>query len=445
MLVVVPTRDEAAHRSMQDCGFLRGLGRKRFRPRVCHSVWPSCVAFSLFFSKALYAQAPIGDGSVENSPGGPSAAHGLGQGAVLVKNWDFGTKGNIPDIKGMNAEFQYRDQFNQFNNGNGNYGAPTVAPSEAESINKQPVEGVATGGRKVREFLADSLRTYLVPLDGATQIEPTRHNLGCGSFVAKWSLPSAGSHSKYDIIWETRVRYEVPPYFWFALWTSGRIWRRGAEVDVVESFGYDNGLGRTNFDGRYWHVGSVGGSDAISFKDWSRGMSKAGITDFDASAYHVWTLVYRTDDSYAVFMDGKQVQNGSIHWTVGGKRGAEVLDLRFLFDGSWGHTKIASVNRPLPASAFEGKYYDWDYSRVYLRPPLQGAGSTSKAAVQAARREDSVSGQPSSVGSSPSSQATTGFNLGCQHFHLPLARPLAPLFLVPPFLGLALVRRRRRA
>jgi hypothetical protein len=28
---------------------------------------------------------------------------------------------------------------------------------------------------------------------------------------------------------------------------------------------------------------------------------------------------------------------------------------------------VGSVNKSLPESAFAGKYYDWDYSRVYLR------------------------------------------------------------------------------
>jgi len=41
--------------------------------------------------------------------------------------------------------------------------------------------------------------------------------------------------------------------------------------------------------------------------------------------------------------------------------------MSFIFDGGWGHTKVASVNKPLPASAFDNVWYDWDYSRVWLR------------------------------------------------------------------------------
>jgi hypothetical protein len=72
-------------------------------------------------------------------------------------------------------------------------------------------------------------------------------------------------------------------------------------------------------------------------------------------------------------MDGTKVQNGFSHWTLTTAEHGEDIDMSFIFDGSWGHTGIASVNKPLPAAAFEGTYYEWDYSRVYLR----ATGSTS--------------------------------------------------------------------
>jgi hypothetical protein len=41
----------------------------------------------------------------------------------------------------------------------------------------------------------------------------------------------------------------------------------------------------------------------------------------------------------------------------------------FLFDPGWGHTKVKSVDvKDLPAEKFRDFYYEWDYSRVYLRP-----------------------------------------------------------------------------
>lgn len=96
-------------------------------------------------------------------------------------------------------------------------------------------------------------------------------------------------------------------------------------------------------------------------------MAAKGIKSFDASQYHIWTWVYRRDNSYAMYVDGVEVQSGKdYHWTYGGKANDEPIDMDFLFDAGWGHTKIDSVNRPLPASAFDGKYYEWNYSRVYL-------------------------------------------------------------------------------
>ena len=39
------------------------------------------------------------------------------------------------------------------------------------------------------------------------------------------------------------------------------------------------------------------------------------------------------------------------------------------FDPGWGHTKVKSVNvSDLPAQRMNDFYYEWDYSRVYLRP-----------------------------------------------------------------------------
>ena len=122
-----------------------------------------------------------------------------------------------------------------------------VAPDAANAISNQPIEGDACP--PVRLFTADSLKTLLVPLYGATKVVPTQHNAGCGSFMAKWKLPNGGALLGQDIVWETRVRYITPPYFWFAIWTAGNKWNNGAEQDLVESFGYDNGGGNTNYDG----------------------------------------------------------------------------------------------------------------------------------------------------------------------------------------------------
>ncbi|HSI08406.1 MAG: hypothetical protein ACAH89_02905 [Rariglobus sp.] len=309
----------------------------------------------------------IGGGTVDNPAQGPAPAYGIGgAGTVLVKNWDFGTGGNITNMTKLSEHFQYHDQFNTFNVG-GQYGASSVAPNALNAIAGQPVEGTNTGGLPVREFFANSLKTYLVPLNGATTMVPSSHNTGSGSIQAKWKLPNGGSLLNKDIIWETRVRYVTPRYFWFSLWTSGNLWNHGAEMDLVESFGYDNGGTFTNFDGRYWHSNGVGGTEVSSYSSWSSTMASYGITSYDATQYHIWTWHYRADNTYTAYVDGIQVQSGSMNWTNGGGATDTPIDMSFIFDAGWGHTDVSGVNHTLPASELTGKYYEFDYSRVYLK------------------------------------------------------------------------------
>ena len=314
----------------------------------------------------------LGGGTIASPAVGPAPSYGIGgPGMVLVKNWHFGTDGTIKNQADMNANFQYHDQFGTIGNGT-NYGAKIVAPDAADAIWNQPVEG--KDSPPVREFTADSLKTFLTPLNGATTVDPSKHNAGCGSFVAKWNLPNGGSLLGHDIVWETRVRYVTPPYFWFAIWIAGNKWNwtngaQGAEQDLIESFGYDNGGGNTNYDGRFWHSNAVATplKDTVDYSGWSTAMTKQGFPSYDATQYHTWTWLYKKDNTYTMFCDGKPVQSGSNYsWTFGNKAGDEPIDMVFLFDGGWGHTQIASVNHPLPASAFDGKFYEWNYSRVYL-------------------------------------------------------------------------------
>lgn len=313
----------------------------------------------------------VGSGDLAHPAIGPDPLHAPdGSGFVLVKNWDFGTGpgSTIRSMSELSEHFQYHDQFKTISN---QYGALIVAPDEATALTgkKQPVEGRNTSGKPVRAFTTEALQTFLVPLDGAEECHPSKRNLGCGSIQAKWKLPKGGSRLGKDILWETRVRYNVPPYFWFAIWCSGNTWSKGAEIDVVESFGYDNGGGATNFDGRFWHSGIVGGTQEIHYGNWRQTMAKQGVKDFDATTWHVWTMLYKADNTIALYMDGILVQRGFSHWTLATKPDGEEIDMSFIFDGSWGHTKVDSVNKPLPAAAFVGKSYEWDYSRIYLRSP----------------------------------------------------------------------------
>ena len=323
---------------------------------------------------AQKAKAPetLGGGTVAAPAVGPPPSFGLGgPGMVLVKNWHFGTNGTVKNYADMSANFYYHDQFGTINNG-GKYGSNTVAPDAANATGGQPIEGVNCP--PVRKFTADSLQTFLAPLDKAAKVQVWNHNLGNGSFMAKWRLPHGGSLLGRDLVWETRVRYKTPLYFWFAIWTAGNKWKwdgqaQGAEQDLIESFGYDNGGGNTNYDGRYWHSNSVASptKDTVDYGGWGTAMEKQGIKSYDATQYHIWTWVYKKDNTFAMYVDGIKVQGGKdYYWTFGNKAKDEPIDMDFLFDAGWGHNQIGSVNKELPASAFDGKYYEWNYSRVYL-------------------------------------------------------------------------------
>ena len=96
-------------------------------------------------------------------------------------------------------------------------------------------------------------------------------------------------------------------------------------------------------------------------------MATRGITTYDATQYHIWTWVYKKDNTYAMYMDGVRCRAAR---TTTGRSATrptdEPIDMDFLFDAGWGHNQIGSVDKELPASAFDGKYYEFNYSRVYL-------------------------------------------------------------------------------
>jgi hypothetical protein len=261
------------------------------------------------------------------------------------------------------------DQFGTTANGD-NYGSVTASPDASNALGGQPVNP------NVRQFTGNSLKTFLLP-NGSGNADPFARNVVNGSFMAKFAPARGGSRLGRDILWQTRVKYETPREFWFALWNAGNKWDRGAELDLVESFGYDNRPvgGDTNFDGRYWHADPVGGTGRVNYDNWESAMRSVGVTSFNAAQYHTWTLLYRKDNTYSFYVDGVgangnqtlEVQSGTINWTLGGGTGGEAIDFHFLFDAGWAHRKVDSVNDPVPMSELTGKFYEFDYSRVYLR------------------------------------------------------------------------------
>ncbi len=307
----------------------------------------------------------VGTGSIDAPAVGPSPTEASKIGGakfVLVKNWNFGSNGTIPNISALSSEFQYHDQFGTIGNGS-NYGAITVAPNAATAISGQPVEDPA---RPYREFTADTMKAYVRPLFASqANVSVSAHNAGNGSMTAKWTLASGGALLGKDLLWETRARMPVAAAaYWFAIWTAGNKWNGGAEMDVLESFGTPNIYPPP----AAFHVNSVGGSDQIDYSSWPSGLNAAGVPSGgrDLREWHTWSWLYRADDTYVVYFDGYVVQKGNIHWTLGATQSGEHIDMSFLFDFGWGHTQIADVNITLPASGFNITY-EIDYSRVYLR------------------------------------------------------------------------------
>jgi len=307
----------------------------------------------------------VGTGSTDAPAVGPAPtdAAKIGGGKfTLVKNWDFGASGTIRDISSLSSEFQYHDQFGTIGNGS-NYGAITVAPNSATAISGQPVEDPS---RPYREFTPDTMKTYVRPLSASqANVSVSQHNAGNGSITAKWTLSSGGALLGKDLLWETRVRMPAAAAaYWFAIWTAGNKWDKGAEMDVLESFGTPNIYPPP----AAFHVNSVGGSDKVNYSSWPSGLTSAGVpqNDRDLTNWHVFTWLYRADDSYVVYFDGIAVQDGTLHWTLGGSQSGEHINMSFLFDFGWGHTQISDVNITLPASGFNITY-EVDYSRVYLR------------------------------------------------------------------------------
>jgi hypothetical protein len=359
-----PTTEAAA---VSGKGVLTSSARSERKPAAAAA--PSATPVE---NAAASLSARVGSGELSKPLAGPApleAALLSGEPFQLVKNWDFGAGGTIRSRADLEAEFEFHDQFDTIANGT-NYGSVILASCEETAIgahglglpsDEQPTENAA---RPTREWTDAGMLSHVRPLSESQQtVSVARHDAGNGSLMAKWSLPHGGALLGHDMVWETRVRMTKPlPGYWFALWTSGNRWDRGAEMDVVESFG------APHIPADAFHSDSVGGTNMVEYKSWHNALDQVGVPEDarDLTEWHTWTWLYNRDDSYEVFYDGKQVQHGVLHWTHGGEEGGEPIDMRFLFDFSWGHTQVSDVNIELPASDFP-LTYEIDYSRVYLR------------------------------------------------------------------------------
>lgn len=291
---------------------------------------------------------------------GPKPFAAVAPGFSLVKNWDFGTDGNIKDVPSLEAEFTFHDVWNTINLG-GKYGSDTAAPTAASVL-----PGVGQLVRSdVREFVPGVMKAYVRPKDAAqTTVGPwSKHDAVNGSIAAKYQY-APGPRAK-DILWETRVRISKPvESYWFALWAAGTKWDKGAEMDVAEAFStpwtdYTKAAG--------FHIDSIGGVDAKAcwsdwwpcLRSWDPNEAHWNLTDF-----HVFSWVYRKDDTYVVYVDNRVFQQGTISWKANG----EPINLAFMFDFAGnGDSDVWQVNNLVTPVAQYPIVYEIDWSRVYER------------------------------------------------------------------------------
>lgn len=289
-----------------------------------------------------------------------------------VVNLTFGAARPEATVRSRAAfcrEVYFHDQFNQRNNGGGNYLADNMAPPEAEDPG--PCERY-TADHPFHEIGPVSLRCYVKPKRrDARVIRPQPHGadqpVGASGFRLRYPGPGgAGSGFGGDICWETRCRMSGPlPYYWWALWMCGEAWDHGAELDVPESFGFDNGGGDTNYDGALFHAISVGGQDRMHGGNWRRYLPPG---TGPLTRWHRFTTIYRRDDRWEFYVDGQLSNNGRLRWTLGGRpEGRRLERCWFLIDNSWGHQQVASVRpREVQARIFEGFHWEYDYTRIWL-------------------------------------------------------------------------------
>lgn len=327
---------------------------------------------------------PISDVTIWqwDSPATPVEMANIGGDSfTLVKNWDFGTSGNIGSYAALDAEFYYHDQFNQISNGSGQYGTVTAATgsdtaisvSESYWTGQQPIDP----GNKYREFTDTTMLARIQRISGTGTVGPySAYNGACGTLRSKFWLPSGGADLGKDIVWETRIRFKpkspgvFPGGYWFALWTIGDIWDAGPEMDVVEAW-YDPSGDLENGDA--WHSNSVGGEDEqfANGDSWWTGLEASGMPGVAVGGpqslvnWHTFTWVYKADNTYEVWCDGYRFQKGVLPWRVPSSNAP--TSMWFIWDMAALHSDIPPMNTYVIPEADLPLEYELDYSRVWLR------------------------------------------------------------------------------
>jgi hypothetical protein len=299
----------------------------------------------------------------------------------LQKNWIFGTNGNIGSASALNTEFTFHDPFNTITNGT-NYGAmivrapgaPTFGVWNYADIGMANDQQPEDPGTRYREFTADSMLAHVKPLNtGSTVVGPaSAHNAGCGSLVSKLTYPAGGTRLGQTIVWETRCRMVTAPNgYWFALWIVGPSWDGGPEIDVIEGFSSSS----PNVNGDLWNANGIGGTNSQNYfgGPWDNTISTLGFPGYalpngaqSLRDWHTFTMEYKSDNSFRLYMDSTLIQSGSLDWKV--PTSSTVPTLQFLFDFGFGHTAISPINTEVIADINATPLtYEIAYSRIWLR------------------------------------------------------------------------------
>lgn len=300
-------------------------------------------------------------------------------GYQLIKDWDFGTTGNVRNKADLSAEFQYHDQFNTIANGV-RYGSMQSAESAETAIQQWSLGVLAPSYTQpirpdTREFTSTSILLHVKPVNAsqATVGPAWKKDAVDGSLTAKYSLPKGGSRLGKDLKWETRFRVRTPMPargYWFAIWAAGTSWNDGPEMDVIESFSSNCEYGHCF--AQSFHVDPVpmnATTRQVDYSEWWSGMKKSGMPSSESvlTNWHTLTWEYLRDDTYVVTMDDKVFQRGTLPWR---DTHANVdTDMHFLIDGRAGIVDVWPIQEEVitvPASGIVFTY-EIDYSRIWLR------------------------------------------------------------------------------
>lgn len=290
----------------------------------------------------------------------------------MVEDLTFGSLGNIRNRADLVTKVEFVDSFAQVRGGGNKYGALTTAETIASSTSGQPVIGDGNT-RWMREFTGNSMLMHVRPATGgASTVGPASAvNAWASSFMLKYKLDNgAGTQLGKDMVWETYMRIvpaatgNITQGLWSALWVAGNLWNTGPEIDVEEA--YTTSI-LDNF--RVFHSDVVGGTSQYNMTtDFWAGLHH-GIPVYnqhDMRVGHKYTLVYFRDDTWKTYLDGAEINSGTLTWLY---NGTTPTNLRFMIDWSWGNTAVGDISGltpTVPASGILGTKEIY-YTRVWLR------------------------------------------------------------------------------